>query len=766
MSGTRFVIGRIGILGVLLAMSVLLLAAAKAGAGTYQVVQCGWFAEADANWADTTGGAKFRPDAYCVPPPGANPFDGVHMKSFTRDAQGTVSGTRFARWRWEAPAGTGGITAVRGTWWHALHDGMEQRLGGVDWSGAFSPSLAAGNTDTALRDFSIGFGSPVAAFEDRLLCARAESKSCSLDQTSWSGLRALTLTVQDDASPSPAITGGPLVAGGWRRGRQWVVVSDGDAGSGVRYSGTFVDGSLATGNEWGCALTAVDSQWRATAMRPCPTREATTHFIESAAYTDGAHSVSHCSSDFAENLACTDAVRFLIDNNPPVHPRAPQLLGGEGWRRTNDFDLVWENPDQRPGSPIAGASWRMLGFPGYDSGAHFVPGPDRSSLVDLSVPVPGAFSLQVWLRDEAENEAPATAITVPLRLDNVQPKVEFPAEEPEKQVWAGVADDLSGPAKGEIYYRRSDASVWTELPTKTLPAEMPGRARLVAPLPDLGYGTFVFRAEATDGAGNATSTTLRTDGTQMSIRRLPPPPVEQAKPLPPRAAPPPRATPTAPPARPKGKARLFARLLGGHEGGGSLTVRFGAPALIGGRLIRADGAGLAGRLLRVVSRPSHGALAPRSVQTVETGEQGGFQLRLPPGPSRRVTVTFPGDEELDPARRPGLELRVRSGVSLRAVPQALRTGQVVSLSGKVRSKEAAIPRRGKLIAIQYREQATGRWRPILVTRTDHHGRYRAHYRFRYVTGTASIRLRAMALAEERWPYAPGTSAAVAVEVMG
>jgi hypothetical protein len=55
---------------------------------------------------------------------------------------------------------------------------------------------------------------------------------------------------------------------------------------------------------------------------------------------------------------------------------------------------------------------------------------------------------------------------------------------------------------------------------------------------------------------------------------------------------------------------------------------------------------------------------------------------------------------------------------------------------------------------------------VLVTRSDHHGRFRAHYRFRYVSGEASIRLRATALAEERWPYAPGSSRPVTVRVHG
>ena len=52
--------------GSALAVALLLLAAGEARAGKYAVAQCGWYVGADANWADTTGGAKFRPDGYCA----------------------------------------------------------------------------------------------------------------------------------------------------------------------------------------------------------------------------------------------------------------------------------------------------------------------------------------------------------------------------------------------------------------------------------------------------------------------------------------------------------------------------------------------------------------------------------------------------------------------------------------------------------------------------------------------------------------------------
>jgi hypothetical protein len=740
MVGARVVRMRNVALGILLALSVLLLAAAKAEAGKYAVAQCGWYVGADADWADTTGGAKFRPDAYCVPPAGADPFDGAHLKSFTRDGQGTVSGTRFARWRWTAPPGTA-ITAVRGTWWHALHDGIEQRLGGVGGSG-FDPFLAAAGTDTAPREFSKGFPTPVGAFEDRLLCARAETKWCSLDATSWSALRALTITVEDNGLPGAWIDGGTLTDGGWRHGSQWVHVTGYDPGAGVRFSEISLDGVRLGLVEYPCDKVSVGGEWRGTKMRPCLTNVDATQTVATTNFSDGPHLLGHCATDFAANVACAPGRQVLIDNNPPAHPRAVTLVGSEGWRRTNKFDLSWENPDQGPASPIAGASWRLAGGAGFDSGVRFAAGRDRRALADLSVPVAGSYSLQLWLRDEAGNEAPSSAVTVPLRFDDVRPEVRFSVEEPQAQVRAEVADAHSGPASGQLLYRRLDTQDWTELPTKLLPGDAADRAYLVAPMPELGFGTFVFRAEAADAAGNAASTTLRADGTQMAVHRVPPPHV------------------------PRAKSRLFARLRGGHGRGDSLTVPFGAPALVSGRLMRADGAGIADREIRVVSHPSHGALVSIGMESTRTGEQGGFELRLPPGPSRRVTVTFAGDSGLEPASRRALELRVRSGVSLRVRPQQLKTGQAVRLSGKVSSRGAPIPRRGKLVAIQYLEEATNSWRPVLVTRSDHHGRFRAHYRFRYVRGRAAIRLRATALAEERWPYAPGSSPPVTVRVQG
>jgi len=748
MSGTRVAVARIVTIGIALALALLLLAAKEASAAKYAVAQCGWYVGADASWADTTGGTKFRSDGWCVPPAGQDPFDGVHLKSFTRDGQTTVSGTRFARWRWEAPPGTA-ISQVRGTWWHALHDGMEQRIGVGTWNGGFDVFASAAATDTTPREFVAGFDPAQPALEDRLLCARAESKWCSLEPASFAAIRALTITLEDSQAPSASI-GGPLTAGGWRRGVQTVGFQGGDVGSGVRFGETTVDGGRVNLTEYPCAEALIGSEWRATQMRPCGLAASGGSAIDTTRFSDGPHALHHCATDFAGNVACTPDQTFYVDNNPPAHPRSPVVVGGEVWRRQNGFEVSWANPDQGVASAIGGALWKITSATGFDSGVKFAPGHDLTALSALSVPASGLYTLHLWLRDEAGNDAPASAVELPLRLDEIPPAVAFENEDgsaPE-QVRAVLSDALSGAARGEIDFRRLGGEQWTELPTKFQPGDGSGPAHLIAAVPaNLDPGIYVFRAVGFDGAGNSAETTRRADGSEMTVRKAPGSAVGQA-------------------ARASGKARIFARIRWHAHAGTALTVPFGAASALGGRLVDAEGAGLAGRALRVVSRPSRGSLRRAHVAAARTGAHGGFHLPLPPGPSRRIAVSFGGAPDLERAIRAPLTLRVRAGVELHAVPTRLATGETIRFAGRVRTLGAPIPRRGKLVAIQYYDSTAKRWRPVLVTRSDHGGRFHARYRFRYVTGAATIRLRAEALAEDRWPYAPGASQPITVRVTG
>jgi hypothetical protein len=745
-------------LGVCLALALLLLAAADAKAGKYVVSECGWHVDTDAGWADSTGGAKFRPDAYCVSPPGAGAFDGVHLKSLTRDGAATVSGTRFARWRWVAPPNTA-ITRVTGTWWHTLHDGFQQRVGAGTWSGGFEPFATATATEVGPSNFAAGFNPGVPAIEDRLLCAKPESSWCSLDPGSWSSARAMTFTLEENTVPAAGI-GGDLLAGGWRRGGQGISVRGDDSGVGVRFGETLLDGNRIALTEYPCAFAWIDGELRGTRMQPCLSSVSAGQAVDTTNFSDRPHSVIHCVVDFAGNRGCSPGHQVLIDNNPPGHPRNLTLAGEAGWRRVNDFDLSWANPDQGAASPIGGASWRIFGPSGYDTHDRFTGGRNLTSLRDLRLPVAGSYTLHVWLRDEAGNEAPGTDASLALRLDDLRPSVAFVAPQGDgvpATVSADLSDAHSGPAKGEVYVRRLGSERWVELPSKLVAGAIAGNARLVATMPEqLDSGTYVFRADVADAAGNTASTTLRADGKEMAVRKAEPP----------SAARNPAVSAGVSSDGRGAKTRLFAQLNWRELRGPNVTVPFRAAATLTGRLVDADGAGLAGRRLRVVSRPSRGALAHRRVDKILSGPHGGFRLALPPGPSRRVSVTYAGDPGLAASRRPALELRVQGAVSLHVSPEVLLNGGSMQLWGRVRARGAALPRRGKLVAIQYFETGARRWRPVLVVRSDHSWRFRAAYRFRYVTGTASIRLRAVSLAEDRWPYAPGASQPLTVRVSG
>jgi hypothetical protein len=420
----------------------------------------------------------------------------------------------------------------------------------------------------------------------------------------------------------------------------------------------------------------------------------------------------------------------------------------------------------------------------------------RSVEVDTAGLADGPHTLHACATDfgGAQGCAPDAAIEV----DNSPPAIAFVAAT-EGRVAATVSDRYSGPASGTISMRRADSETWTELATG-FARDGSAEATLTASLPDLSAGTYLFRAAATDAVGNTGTAQLRVSGSSAEVRRQVADGQEGGK------APVPRGGGGAPGTRGR-STHLTAYLARGARGGRAdarpthsgrgdargLTVDFGTAVEVRGRLTSRDGgkgrggadpddadlgfahdnlgladagAGIAGRSVTIVARPTAGIGRGPERRRVVTDRHGHFDLRLPAGVSRSVTVAFHGGRGLAATSDHPLALRVRAAVSLAAAPPSLRTGESVTLTGRLRPGPALLPARGKLVTVQYLEQASGRWQPALVTRTDARGRFKVSYRFRYVTGAARIRLRATALPEAGWPYASGSSAPVTVEVRG
>ena len=165
-------------------------------------------------------------------------------------------------------------------------------------------------------------------------------------------------------------------------------------------------------------------------------------------------------------------------------------------------------------------------------------------------------------------------------------------------------------------------------------------------------------------------------------------------------------------------------------------------------------------------RPAGGSIARAERQDhPHRGGSGGSACASAGAPPAACGSPFAGTETLaaSPAK-PAAAGQGRGRVQRQAgLPAHGRGGPHVGPGAGPRDRGAG---RGKLVEIQYFEQASRRWRPVLVTRTDDGGRFRASYRFRYITGRAAIRLRAVALPEAGWPYAPGASSPRIVRVHG
>ena len=438
---------------------------------------------------------------------------------------------------------------------------------------ASTPSASADGTDVTPREFVAGFSSPVPAIEDRLLCARGEEQVV----LARPGLVVGAAGADDHASRTTCVP----AAGDRRRparrrlaarrperrllGRRRRLPACASAkprstapASGSPSSPAPRPRSAASGGRPRCspAELGVGDQPR-DRRRP--------HF------SDGPHSVRHC-VDRLRRQRRLHARPHGPDRQQPAGPPAlPRRRRRRGLAPRRRLRPLLGQPRPGPGQPDRRRLLAAHRRRGLRQRRPVRRRPRPHAAADRSVPAAGAYSLHLWLRDEAGNEAPSSALEVPLRFDDVPPGVAF-------AVAADGADPRAdrrrrqrralGPGRRhDLLSPRSTSTSWTELPTKLRPEDGGRKASLAARTPDLAPGTYVFRAEA------------RRRGRQHAPR--------------------PRCAPTAPrwrsascrrrwrrvvagAAQDRGLRastadRLFARLRGGHGRGDSLTVPFGAP---------------------------------------------------------------------------------------------------------------------------------------------------------------------------------------------
>jgi hypothetical protein len=376
----------------------------------------------------------------------------------------------------------------------------------------------------------------------------------------------------------------------------------------------------------------------------------------------------------------------------------------------------------------------------------------------------GIHKVSYWARDAVGNAGDgslpfAHPAETTVRIDETDPTVRFAAGDPDdpERIEATVADRLSGPAagRGAIELRpKGGSGRFQPLPTEAR------RGRLVArwSSDDYPHGDYEFRAVGFDAAGNSAASTQGAGGAALVLHN----PVKRVARLAfgfgagslvfQRCA-------RADGARRCHRAvvRSFAK----RPASRALSCCHGA--LVGGRLLDAEGEPLPGQGVNVVETFARGARTKVRTTAVTTDARGTFHVLLKPGPSRRVSAEFPGTHRLTRASGRRLRLRVRAGVRLRvSTTKAKVGGAPVVFRGRVVHPEARIPPTGLPVQLEFRLPGMA-WSEFRTLQTDSAGRFAYPYSFSD-DDSAGVRFffRAFVPATGNWAFAPATSRPLAV----
>jgi hypothetical protein len=533
----------------------------------------------------------------------------------------------------------------------------------------------------------------------------------------------LEVTVDDPVPPSISLSG-PLANGQWVSGavgrRPSVDIAATDNAGVERINSALAGETL--GQAYPC-------NW--SNSRPCPERATTSASPSLAQLPDGKHMLSVSATDAAGNTA--PVTRDVYVDNTPPDPVLPEVAGGTSWRRTNGFLVSWANP-RNVAAPITKAHWKVCSAASgtCSSGERAADG--IHELPRLLAPGPGEFRLFVWLEDAAGNQREANAaVSVPLRFDPEPPEVAFLAPDPADplRVVVNAVDRHSGVASGEIEMRAVGAQTWHGLRT-----ERQG-LQLVAYVDDERFrrGAYEFRAHVTDQAGNEASSGKRTDGAAATLQ-LP--------------------------------ARIDTRLLVGLQsrahGGQKLfdtnvVTSYRRVLRLSGRLTNADGQPIEGATIEALDTTTNGSALPVGLAT--TGPTGRFRYVVRARQNRDLLFRYAGSRRIGSAASV-FRLRVRAASSIGANRSAVRNGQAVRFSGRVRSRP--LPGSGKLLEMQ--AHFRGRWRTFSTLRTTRRGAWNFTYRFGATLGRVLYRFRVSLPAEGGYPFVSGHSRVAKVLVLG
>lgn len=580
----------------------------------------------------------------------------------------------------------------------------------------------------------------------RIACVGGQGKkSCSARGSNFIRTYQAEVGIVDTLAPAVGVAADTALARGeWVRGVQ-PLNYDANDNVGVRTAQAVVAGQTGGSHQRQCALASPDGTF-ANGV-PCPNGRGEIT-VDTKNLPEGSQALEVHAQDTAGNAGSSAAVTARIDNTPPSRVDVG-VDGGQEWRNSNDFAVAWANPTEYDRAPIVAAGYKLCAAAGGGSCVRAEQAGADIARVGLQVPSAGEWTVSLWRRDAAGNQAEdAASVPVTLRYDPEPPQLGFepsPAGDP-TLVSVQVTDKVSGLADGSIEISPEGSNTWQAIQTQK------DGTRLVARIDDasLPAGRYLVRATARDQARNEASTVQRLDGQAMALTL----PLRIVSAMQAGVA---RDRVVRRTVRRRGKRRKIRTRV--TELRPAAGVRFGRRVTVSGRLANRDGQGIAGAEIRVLSRSP---VSPDElVGVVQTDAEGNYRYTATGSTNRTLRFAYAGSPVVLPSLSE-VRLNVPAAGSLGVSRRRVLNGQAVTFTGALRT--LPVPPVGKLVELQVR--LSGRWQTFRTTRTGRAGRWAIRYRFKRTRGVQRFRFRAGLPREAGYPFGDGASRSLTVRVRG
>jgi hypothetical protein len=542
-----------------------------------------------------------------------------------------------------------------------------------------------------------------------------------------------------DESPSQVSltnTDKPLLGGRWVRGIQTATYTFTELGSGIRMERLRIDGANGMTLDHSCDrdYTQTNGEF-ARSFQPCavaPSPVGRSHTFDTAALSDGAHTVSVCTQDYAQwqglfgwgGESC-DQRTARTDNTAPGAPAGLFVTSANPQRYLDHFGARFSLPPNE-GSPIAKVHYDVIDATGEGVVAEKVlSATNPTELTGIAGPAkPGDYRLRVWLEDEVGFTGPAAVAAIP--HDTVPPaapqalSVATPttprSDEGFDLRWQNIVD-AGSPIEAAHYEVLDGAGKVVVTKTSVRGENVQALGSLDAPGP---AGPYQLRLWLTDAEGNV----------------------------------------GAPVTAPLAYDCARSTVVGGQEltanfgGGSDATVQQGHAAILSGSLRGQTGPVATASVCVFTRVTSDSGLDFLGIAMTDRG--GSYRFPVPAGPSREaIAIHRPDQRQL----RASATLHTVVHPALRARSTVVRNGESAYFEGEIPG-----PHNDNVTIVLQVRSGKG-WLAFRRYRSRGNGHYEFSYPFRRTTRRTDYEMRAQVRESVGYPYEEGDSDPVVLHVL-